>query len=294
MKLTTVLLLFVGLGCGGAPPSDPITISSTPTTPDLGPAVAPDLGPPAQPDLAGAACAAVVCTAADACHAAGSCDPATGQCSSPALADGSACAVAAGSGQCAAGSCVVTCTSAAGAVDQAQLSDPGWYVGLTPSQMPVGQTLVAGAAGQLTGVELGIHRCGSDDPSALVQLDVADTLGNVIATASLPVSQLDDNCSGSNFDVGTIVGTFFDLTSSCAEVAAGQPLSLSLSIVGLTADSCDPSSGTCAISGRECDFDQDCQIRMNVDMASDLYASGSATVRGSAMGDDLTFKTFVR
>ena len=36
-------------------------------------------------------CAGVTCTAADQCHAAGTCDPATGRCSSPARPDGTAC-----------------------------------------------------------------------------------------------------------------------------------------------------------------------------------------------------------
>ncbi|HMG20952.1 MAG TPA: hypothetical protein VK607_06530, partial [Kofleriaceae bacterium] len=36
-------------------------------------------------------CAGVTCTASDACHAAGTCDPATGTCSNPAVADGTAC-----------------------------------------------------------------------------------------------------------------------------------------------------------------------------------------------------------
>lgn len=37
-------------------------------------------------------CAGVVCVASDACHVAGTCDPATGQCTSPAKPDGAACA----------------------------------------------------------------------------------------------------------------------------------------------------------------------------------------------------------
>src|SRR5216684_665797 len=39
------------------------------------------------PDL----CAGVTCTASDQCHVAGTCDPATGMCSNPPKANGTAC-----------------------------------------------------------------------------------------------------------------------------------------------------------------------------------------------------------
>jgi hypothetical protein len=51
----------------------------------------------------GSACAGVVCQALDACHLAGSCDPASGACSSPAQPDGTSC----GAGRaCASGVCL--------------------------------------------------------------------------------------------------------------------------------------------------------------------------------------------
>jgi len=52
-------------------------------------------------------CAGVVCTALDACRDAGTCDEATGACTSPAKADGTAC----GTGRaCASGACVAVAT----------------------------------------------------------------------------------------------------------------------------------------------------------------------------------------
>jgi hypothetical protein len=49
---------------------------------------------------------AVVCTAADACHVAGVCDPDTGRCSNPEAANGTACG---NNGQCQNGRCVEPC-----------------------------------------------------------------------------------------------------------------------------------------------------------------------------------------
>src|SRR5439155_824856 len=61
----------------------------------------------------------VVCTAADQCHTAGACNPATGVCTNPAKLDGAPCddgTASTRSGSCAAGACVganpVVCTAA--------------------------------------------------------------------------------------------------------------------------------------------------------------------------------------
>src|SRR5260370_29624815 len=48
---------------------------------------------------------AVVCTAADQCHVAGTCDPRTALCSNPATADGTQCTLPNASAACAAGAC---------------------------------------------------------------------------------------------------------------------------------------------------------------------------------------------
>lgn len=315
-------------------------LASAPTV-DLASASPPDLAT-ASPDLADP-CAGVVCTAADPCHGAGSCDPQTGHCSSPVVSDGTACAVSAGSGSCQAGACTVAscdsgradcdgaagngcevdltsdgahcgacgvacaagelcasgacrpawCSSVAGSLDQAQLQCPGWNVVLSPSQEPVGQTFVAGATGQLTGVEVSIGRCGVSDANARVQLVLADGQGTALATASVPVASLPDHC-GAALVADSITGAFFDLTPACVAVTAGDALSVSMILTDVTADSCNQTNGTCYVSGSYCDFDQDCQPALRVSMASDVYAGGTVTVRGNALGYDSVFKTFVR
>lgn len=65
------------------------------------------------------ACAGVICAAGDSCHVAGACDPATGRCTNPPAADGSACDdgnKCTRTDTCQAGVCVggnpVTCTAA--------------------------------------------------------------------------------------------------------------------------------------------------------------------------------------
>ena len=71
-------------------------------------------------NVAGAAdaCAGVICTASDACHDAGTCDPATGLCSNPPVPDGTACSdgdACTQTDSCVAGACTgsnpVTCTA---------------------------------------------------------------------------------------------------------------------------------------------------------------------------------------
>jgi hypothetical protein len=307
LRCSLALVLFVAFGCTPpqTPPVQPGSNAATeiePLPPDLGPPP-PDLGPlpdlgPA-PDLAptaGGPCAGqadgtscddgdactqtdrcqagacvgadpITCSPVDACHAAGTCHPTSGQCTSPAASDGT--------------------------VDQAQLQCPGWYVILAPSQQPIGQTFVAGAGGHLTAVEVGLHRCGQDDPSAMVQLAVSDGDGTVIAAASLPVTQLPDDCSGSGLDASAITGALFDLTGSCAQIAAGQSLSLSMSLDHLTPSVCDPTTWSCSGGGDFCEEDRDCEIALRVDMTGNQYAAGDGTVRGAGLGDDLTFKTFV-
>jgi sugar lactone lactonase YvrE len=54
----------------------------------------------------------VVCTAVDACHVAGACDPSTGQCSSPAAPDGQACALPNAAGTCSGGTCTLASCNA--------------------------------------------------------------------------------------------------------------------------------------------------------------------------------------
>ncbi|MDB4967493.1 MAG: hypothetical protein JWN44_3182 [Myxococcales bacterium] len=367
MRTSLALLpLVVGLGCSQGPffvghPNPEGVNGAADMAPathgDLGPATQGDLGPATGADLAPAApldmgptqldlshsCQGVVCAPINGCHAAGTCDPATGQCSVPALADGSSCSVTSGTGSCQAGNCTVIacdsgradcnsdvndgcevdlssdaancnscgnacgsgnscasgqcvpswCTSVPGSVDQSQLQCPGWNVGLLLTQQPIGQTFVAGASGQLTGVEVNVGRCGQTDPTATVQLVVADEFGTALATASVPLSQLGDHC-GAPLDPTLLTGTFFELTSSCVAVTAGQSLSLSLTIENATPDSCDSNTHTCVVGGGHCHGDYDCELDLRVSVSDDQYAAGTLTVRGVPDSGDMTFKTFVR
>jgi len=75
--------------------------------------------------------APVVCTAGDACHEPGTCDPATGQCSNPAKPDGSACSdgnACTLNETCHAGTCgggqAVTCSAPGDACHEAAVCDP--------------------------------------------------------------------------------------------------------------------------------------------------------------------------
>jgi hypothetical protein len=63
-------------------------------------------------------CDAIACTAADACHLAGTCDGATGTCSQPAAAAGTTCELPAADGVCVDGTCTVSaCVPGAGDCD---------------------------------------------------------------------------------------------------------------------------------------------------------------------------------
>ena len=186
------------------------------------------------------------------------------------------------------------CKMTPGTVDQAQLTTPGFYVGLSSTQEPVGQTFVAGATGQLTGIEVGLHLCNpTTDTTATVALSVSDGSGTVIANGSLLVSQL--NCGPAALDANSITGPFFDLTGSCAQVSAGESLSLSMALTHLANSTCDQNTNMCTGTTNFCIDDFECGFSLNANMAPDDYAAGHLTVRGNAnTAYDLVFKTFVR
>ena len=98
-------------------------------------------------------CAGVTCTASDACHVAGTCDPATGNCSTPAVTDGTTCDdgnTCTLTDKCQAGVCKGNPIT--GSVDQSQLVYDGG-LDLAPTQV-IGQTFTAGKTGLLTGIAL--------------------------------------------------------------------------------------------------------------------------------------------
>jgi hypothetical protein len=91
-----LLSLVAAAGCGGSLDDDgsgSSTSSSTGAGSEAGSSSTGSGGAGAGGSGSGGAdlCAGIVCTASDACHIAGSCDPATGMCSNPSAANGTAC-----------------------------------------------------------------------------------------------------------------------------------------------------------------------------------------------------------
>jgi hypothetical protein len=83
---------------------------------------------------------AVVCVASDSCHDAGVCDPATGQCSNPAKADGTACDdgdLCTFNESCRAGTCegeALTCNTMGDACHDAAVCDPATGMCVNPAK----------------------------------------------------------------------------------------------------------------------------------------------------------------
>jgi MYXO-CTERM domain-containing protein len=100
------------------------------------------------------------CTAQDACHVAGTCDPASGNCSNPTAPDGTVCP----GGTCSSGSCALTPDMAQTAIDMAQAGDmaqaTGGDMAQAPGDLSTSGDLAAGASPDLSmqgtgGVDLG-------------------------------------------------------------------------------------------------------------------------------------------
>ncbi len=104
-RVLVFALLISAIGCTPTMnPSDMLDAS-------VGDASAMDAGAgdAAVPDLGAGACANVKCTAMDACHLAGTCDPGTGKCSNPSAADNTPCTTVFPNAKavCQAGACVL-------------------------------------------------------------------------------------------------------------------------------------------------------------------------------------------
>ena len=114
-RFASIALVLSALGCSApATAGDAGTDGSV--APDAGRDTGPthDAGADAPIDVgsdAPASCTGVTCTASDACHAAGTCDPGTGTCSHPTVMDGTTCSAGAGSisGVCIGGTCLAVC-----------------------------------------------------------------------------------------------------------------------------------------------------------------------------------------
>jgi len=115
-------------------------------------------------------CLGVTCTASDACHLAGACDPRNGRCSDPPAPDGAACSLPNATAACASGACALT-ACAAGYADADGAPANGCESGTLPSDcgashadctagLPANATATCadGACGSVCNA--GFHACG--------------------------------------------------------------------------------------------------------------------------------------
>jgi N-acetylneuraminic acid mutarotase len=245
----------------------------------------------------------VVCSASDQCHTAGSCDPATGVCSNPAKADGSACSdgnACTQSDTCQAGACTGSNPVVCSAPDQCHTAgtcDPGTGVCSNPAKAD-GSTCSDGnactqsdtcQAGSCTGSNPVVcaasdqcHTAGTCDPSSGVCSNPAK--GNGTACSDGNACTRSDSCQagacvGSNPVVCTAsdqchgVGTCNPATGICSNPNATNGTSCNDGNACTVPDSCQ--NGTCA-SGPQltCDDHNAC----TAESCDPINGCGHATV----------------
>ncbi|HVY44669.1 MAG TPA: hypothetical protein VHB21_02275 [Minicystis sp.] len=180
------------------------------------------------------------------------------------------------------------CTPVRGAVDQASLDFSGGLV--FANGMPLSQTFTVGKTGTLTGIELSLASCNhSPETGSSYRLDVLDSGGATLATASLPAAPFGATCPPPALG-DTVVGLgYFDVTSACVHVDAGEVLRLVISRVGFADGQC---AGLCTAGrkGHGCASDADCDTQSATAYSNtNTYSFGAADVPS----EDLDFKTFV-
>jgi hypothetical protein len=183
------------------------------------------------------------------------------------------------------------------ALDQSQLTEQaqGWYLALSPAQQ-VGQSVVVGRTGQLTGVEFSIVDCAAiKSASATVSLVVTNGNGAVLSKASRPIGSFASGCAPASL-LPDVAGTGAFAIQPVA-VTAGMTLNLTLSLVE-PASTC--AGGVCGgSSGLQCVTDLDCQDQLEVGENVDSYKPGAAfsVTNGTLISQptyDLVFKTLVQ
>jgi hypothetical protein len=193
------------------------------------------------------------CVASDQCHAAGTCDPATGQCSNPVVADGTACTdydLCTQTDVCQAGACVggnpIICT----AIDACHLvgtCEPTTGVCSNPPKnaavcTPVDQCTTAGTCDPVSGACTTPAKgdgTACNDGSACTQTDVC---ASGVCTGGNPVV-----CDATNPCV--TAGTCDALTGTCtgAPLADGTACSTGSSVTCSQPDTCQ--GGVCVAGG---------------------------------------------
>lgn len=193
-----------------------------------------------------------------------------------------------------AGSDASVCGSGAGSLDQSQLVATGNIV-ISATQSP-SQSFTVGSTGTLTGIELGLASCNGVDPASSIVLTLSRG-ATVLAVASLPASSISEaSCGGFSLSSTDVGAGFYDLSSSCIAVTAGDQLTAALTISGPSA-TCSSDTYQCAggaNDGRFCEDDSECGYAARLGMQGDVYSGGAMSVFGNEYGWDAAFKTFVR
>ena len=204
----------------------------------------------------------VVCTAQDQCHVAGTCNPATGTCSNPAKANGSACTDGNACTQvdtCQTGTCVgaspVVCT----AQDQCHVAgtcNPATGTCSNPEKTNGSACSDGNACTQVDTCQTGV--CVGASPVACAALDqchVAGTCNPATGTCSNP-----DKANGSACDDGNAC-TRTDTCQAGACVGA-SPVACTAQDQCHVAGTCNPATGTCSnpekANGSACDDGNAC------------------------------------
>ena len=172
-----------------------------------------------------------------------------------------------------------------GSVDQSQYGADGEYYGIEANQN-VTQTLTAGTAGALTGIELQITACRGTSSTTEVDMEIFDGSNDDLGTATLKGSALATACAGDTVSPGSVGPGLFDLTSLCVQVTPGEQITYVLSVSGGSPATCDQSSWTCSNGGSDCMGDFDCQQYVGFDVAP-LYGGGQF------LGDAIVYKSYV-
>jgi len=207
----------------------------------------------------------VVCTALDQCHAAGTCDPSTGVCSNPVMADGTACDdenACTQTDTCQSGACTGADPVICAAPDQchnAAACDPSTGVCSDPPNKPDGTACNDGNACTLTDT-CQDGACTGASPvvcTALDQCHNAGTCDPTTGTCSNPMT-----ADGSSCDDGDAC----TLTDTCQNGACtGGNLVVCTALDQChDAGSCDPATGACTnpatANGTSCDDGDACTL----------------------------------
>ena len=194
----------------------------------------------------GPSCAGVTCTASDACHVAGTCNPSTGLCSNPVAANGTSCsdgnACTLGdtcqAGTCTAGS-AVTCT-ASDACHTAGTCSPS--AGTCSNPVAANGTACSDGNACTLGDSCQAGTCTGGSPATCAASDQCHAAGSCNPGTGACSNPALANGTGCND------GNACTLGDSCqgGTCTGGSPVSCAASDQCHAAGSCDPGTGACS------------------------------------------------